>query len=216
MLTVKAAFADAEPDAEPEKVLGFLNDRLADGVSKAGLPEGADIPAVSVVYFNILRGELVSYGDCAYSVDGKVYNDRKKADIKCAEKRAEILKRALKSGMTEDYLRKNDIGRAAILGDLIEQAEKFANACGENGYACINGGTVMSGLIRSVKLDSGAEVVLCSDGYPVIEGTLAKSEMTLAALLKKDILCINELRGTKCVAYGNYSFDDRTYVRFTV
>ena len=74
----------------------------------------------------------------------------------------------------------------------------------------------MSGLIRSVKLDSGAEVVLCSDGYPVIEGTLAKSEMTLAALLEQDILCINELRGTKCVAYGNYSFDDRTYVRFTV
>jgi len=39
------------------------------------------------------------------------------------------------------------------------------------------------------------------------------SEELLARLLAEDPLCIGPLKGTKGVALGNVSFDDRAYLR---
>ena len=60
------------------------------------------------------------------------------------------------------------------------------------------------------------QVVLASDGYPVLKDTLAESEKSLDELLQKDPQCLWENRGTKGLVKGNQSFDDRTYVRFAV
>ncbi len=58
-----------------------------------------------------------------------------------------------------------------------------------------------------------SELVMASDGYPVIAETLARSESELARLLGLDPWCVNELAGTKGVLDGQVSFDDRAYLR---
>jgi len=57
------------------------------------------------------------------------------------------------------------------------------------------------------------QVILASDGYPDILPTLVASEAHLARLLTRDPWCVNELRGTKGVAEGQISYDDRAYLR---
>ena len=51
---------------------------------------------------------------------------------------------------------------------------------------------------------------------PKLFDTLAETEAYLKALLQADPECVNELRGTKGVAAGMQSFDDRSYLSFYV
>ena len=60
------------------------------------------------------------------------------------------------------------------------------------------------------------EVVLASDGYPFLEPTLAASEVALAEQIANDPQNIHSFIATKGIVEGNKSFDDRTYIRFSV
>jgi hypothetical protein len=60
------------------------------------------------------------------------------------------------------------------------------------------------------------EVVLASDGYPDITSDLAHAEARLGLLLDSDPLCMAELLGTKALAVGAASFDDRTWIRLAL
>ncbi|WP_231954516.1 hypothetical protein [Actinoplanes derwentensis] len=70
-------------------------------------------------------------------------------------------------------------------------------------------------MVRSVPEDV-TELVMASDGYPVIGRTLAESESVLADLLERDPWCVRELAGTKGVLAGQTSFDDRAYLRLRI
>ena len=59
-------------------------------------------------------------------------------------------------------------------------------------------------------------MVLASDGYPCLCDTLAESERLLSDLLHSDPLCIGTHCATKGWMEGSFSFDDRSYISFTV
>ena len=63
---------------------------------------------------------------------------------------------------------------------------------------------------------SSSEIVLASDGYPFLEPTLAASEVALAEQIANDPQNIHSFIATKGIVEGNKSFDDRTYIRFSV
>ncbi|WP_338316492.1 hypothetical protein, partial [Streptomyces bohaiensis] len=107
--------------------------------------------------------------------------------------------------------------RAAIMPLLTRQV-RFANAdprqAGELAYGTLDGRRVPDGLIRVTTLPLGVhELIIGSDGYPELLGTLSESERNLKILLAEDPLCIGGLAGTKGVAPGNESYDDRSYLR---
>ena len=56
-------------------------------------------------------------------------------------------------------------------------------------------------------------MVLASDGYPELCGTLAESEEMLREINEEDPLCIGRNAGVKGIMEGMESFDDRAYVR---
>ena len=60
------------------------------------------------------------------------------------------------------------------------------------------------------------EIVFASDGYPFLCNTLAESEQKLDEQRRNDPLNIHTFKATKAFVEGNNSFDDRTYVRFSV
>ena len=57
---------------------------------------------------------------------------------------------------------------------------------------------------------------MATDGYPKLYDTLEKSEEYLAHILEYDPLCFQEYKSTKGLQKGNSSFDDRTYIKFTL
>ena len=57
---------------------------------------------------------------------------------------------------------------------------------------------------------------MASDGYPVLFDSLSETENYLMQAVEDDSNCVYSLRGTKGIQPGNQSYDDRTYVGFTV
>ena len=108
-----------------------------------------------------------------------------------------------------------DPARAMILPFLRLQSQ-FANARGPYGYFVFDGFSDPAYPIRTVAVRPGDEVVLASDGFPLLKPTLAESEAALQRLKVEDPALISEYRSTKGFTPGYDSFDDRTYVRFVV
>ena len=77
-------------------------------------------------------------------------------------------------------------------------------------------GDVIQDFIVTCPVQDGETVILASDGYPQLAQTLAESESKLQDTIDKDPLLINLYKSTKGIVPGNVSYDDRTYIRFTV
>ena len=107
----------------------------------------------------------------------------------------------------------DDPARDLIMPYLRLQS-RFANRRGTYGYFVFDGFTDPTYPIRTVPIAPGDEVVLASDGYPLLRPTLAESERELARLRQDDPSLIHEYRSTKGFVAGQESFDDRTYLRF--
>jgi hypothetical protein len=58
--------------------------------------------------------------------------------------------------------------------------------------------------------------VLATDGYPTLLPTLAASEEALQQQRANDPLNIGSFQATKAFHPDNNSFDDRSYIRFSV
>ena len=196
---------------EPYELISEIDEIFARELVDQGFGFG---PSAGIVVYNEERRELISYGDNPYSINGKRYYYVKETDRIAAQTRAEAIKKLLSEGVTVEKIQKNDLGRKEIVAYLREVSEKYANVECENGYPVINGRGIVKSFVRVHKIEPGSEIILASDGYPRIMDTLGETEAYLQSMLKKDILCIDELQGTKGVAYGNVSFDDRSYIRF--
>lgn len=173
----------------------------------------------SAIVYSRYRNEIWIIGDChgliVDSNDPKAkelhITNNKPYESKLACKRSEILTNALQNGATIKELQVNDIGREAILPDLIESMKN------ENiTYAVIDGFQIP---LKKVKVythfTSGVEeLVLATDGYPRLFPTLEKTESYLQKCLAEDPLCIKKIKATKGCKPGYSSFDDRAYVRF--
>ena len=168
-----------------------------------------------IIVYNGFYNEIWSYGDLQCLIDGSFYQDNKEIDDIMAQKRIDVIKKAINDGTTIDELIKNDIGRKAILKDIQKQFSCENKKC-KYGYPVINGDEIVPEMIKKFFVPSDAEIVLASDGYPILCKTLAESEKELERVLKEDPLCISENPSTKGVQPGYSSFDDRTYVRFKV
>ena len=107
----------------------------------------------------------------------------------------------------------HDYGRTRIL-PLLEEQAKLANSSEPFGFDVLDGGSAHPDHVKVFPVQPGSRVVLASDGYPMLFDTLAESEAYLQQALAEDPACIGTLRGTKGVAPGNVSFDDRSYLGF--
>ena len=179
-----------------------------------------EYPRACIVLYNTVAGEVWSYGDCQCRIGDERHHKEKEVDRLLSELRAFVIEseviKAGKAGETaEEYLRKvpeHDLGRE-IVSPLIERQELFENTPGQFGYPVLNGLNFAEEMIKVWSVPDGVEVVLASDGYPELCGTLAESEEKLKEILAEDPLCIGRNAGTKGVMEGLESFDDRTYVR---
>lgn len=209
------ACQEALGNLEPESAARHAIDVLSESVARIGAPRRADRPSAAICIFSRHRREVWQVGDVefAFFPDQRRPVVRKRIDVVVAEARAAFMHALLAEGATVEELRVEDPGRELVL-DLLAKQYVFRNRLGPYGYGAIDGLRVPDELLVVTQVPDGArELVIHSDGYPVTLPTLAEAERELGRLLEEDPLCIDALRGTKAVAPGNASFDDRAYVR---
>ena len=209
---ITAALDRISPKTPPIDLIKEINAALRDEIENNNFEYG---PSAVIVLYNDFRKELISYGDAPYSINGVKYQSKIESDVIASKRRAEFINKLLKSGVSVEEIQKNDKGREVITDYLRDAAKSCANVEAPYGYPVISGKNIVESFVRVHRIKEGSELILASDGYPELFGCLSEAEVYLKDAIKKDVLCIKELLGTKGVAFGNVSFDDRTYLRFT-
>ena len=183
---------------------------------KKRLAELVDHPeermTASVIVFSRLRREIWMIGDCQCLLDGELFENPKPYEQTLAEMRAAKVRELLALGKTQEELLTNDEARAAIIPRMLQEMK------GQNvTYSVVDGFRIPEQLVPVVPLDFRPyEIVLASDGYPFLCTTLEASEVRLRHQRETDPLNIGDFKATKAFTPGNRSFDDRTYIRFTI
>lgn len=172
--------------------------------------------AVCMIVFSKFHKELWVAGDCQCIINRERYTHEKLIDKELSEIRSMVIKKAIENGATPEDIAENDIGRQAIMPALGIQ-HSYANRTDHPyGYTVLNGTDFTEESIVTYTLNDGDTVILATDGYPKLFDTLAQSEAYLSYILQTDPLCFNKYKTSKGLQKGNLSFDDRTYIKFTL
>lgn len=183
---------------------------------KSMLPRLAEHPedrlTCSAVIYSRLNREIWMVGDCQCLINGELFDNPKPAEAELAAMRAEEVKRLLASGVKQDELLRNDTARPVIIPRMLETMRQQNIT-----YSVIDGFPIDRLHVRIIPLDFRPwEIVLASDGYPVLCPTLQKSEEQLKKQREEDPLNIGRFQATKAFHPDFNSFDDRSYIRFKV
>ncbi len=187
----------------------------------------------SAILYSRTRNEVWMVGDCQAIIDGKLYENGKPYEEKIARKRVELIEQGLSpaearkqiepllieamlSGQNQTYtvIDGFPIYREGVKVVSVSDSCSVQDSCSvpaSDSVPCSDSVSA-SGTI----FVSSSEIVLASDGYPFLEPTLAASEAALAEQIANDPQNIHSFIATKGIVEGNKSFDDRTYIRFSV
>ena len=216
--------ADASVDDFCQGVTAYIYNKVYEklGVEERLKEHPEERLTASAILYSRTRNEVWMVGDCQAIIDGKLYENGKPYEEKIARKRVELIEQGLSPAEA----------RKQIEPLLIE-----AMLSGQNQtYTVIDGFPIYREGVKVVALktkpvsssietyfqeqtkpvSSLNEVVLASDGYPFLKPTLAASEAALAEQIANDPQNIRSFIATKGIVEGNKSFDDRTYIRFSV
>lgn len=196
-----------------EEAVSRIYQKLREMEETWGLEEKDIHCCASAVIFSCARREIWSIGDCQYMVDEQLYTNVKPVDRIMSEARAAAIQILIQKGVTEEQLLRRDLGREMIL-PLLREQRYLENSAAPYGYPVFN--RCAPPAFTVCKVPDRCTVVLASDGYPFLRGSLAESERKLAELLRDDPLCYKKYRSTKGLREGNVSFDDRSYIRFSL
>lgn len=169
----------------------------------------------SAIIYSDKQKQIWNYGDCRYLINGKMNCFNKRVDTMSASVRSFVDQAYINSGMSSAELLNHDLGSKAIEG-ILKLQPLFANKNDYWGYPILDGGTLCKDFFECIQLAPGDEVVLASDGYPLICSSLKESEIELQRVLREDPLLITNVQSVKGYYPGMRSFDDRTYCRFIV
>lgn len=206
------------PDAAGQDVMRQMTAALRSATSAyMDITKSAEKPACSVAIYSRARREIWRVGDIGILVDGAEHVAPKAVDDIASQARAAMIRGLLLEGETLQSLQADDKGRAFIF-PLLQRQHLFANrpGLGAFGYGVMNGDDIPEEYIEIIPAADAHEIVLASDGYPVLRMTHTDSEQALQDILRDDPLLYKIYPATKGMQAGQVSFDDRSYVRFSV
>lgn len=170
----------------------------------------------SCVIYSVKRNEIWQIGDCPFMLDDQMYDNPKYWEQPLAQMRALFLEKELKDGKNIEQLRTNDTGREYIL-PLLKFSTRYQNNEDTNyGYAVLDGFPIPTHHIKTYSCKGIHQIILASDGYFQLAGTLNECERINKEYLAQDPLCMLTYKMTKGLKPNAKNFDDRTYIRFTL
>ncbi|MDR3005565.1 MAG: hypothetical protein LBV14_15205 [Acidovorax sp.] len=210
---VDAALHDMEPQLEAPAFFRALSLHVAQALAPLWHEEN-ERPTASLLVYSRSRAEIWVLGDGWACIDDEVHQ----LSIPYADAytllRCTYLHALLASGTTVTSLIEHD-PTLALISPFIRKQSKIQNRLPlPYGYGIMDGSPDCSHYVRVLPVGPGKQVILASDGYPLIHNSLAASEDYLQALLSRDPLMIHEHPQVKGLRPGQVSFDDRSYIRF--
>ena len=207
------------PDIDAEECTTRLTKALhQDNVSPSNRP------IASMVIYSESRREVWMIGDCQFGYIDEENTFRTMTNTKLIDKvlsewRRDIILSYLNRGcMSAEEIAADDPGRR-IIQHIITHQVRYQNAKTPNrfNYTMLDGEPIPRHFIKVFQLPAEVhQLVLATDGYPVLMQNLEESEKILHRMLQEDPLCIGPLLATKGVRPGNKSNDDRTYLRLEI
>lgn len=216
MQNISEVIEHLEKDCDVQTFCSIATDRIMKAYQDKGIiPEMKQYPhqrtTASAICYSKTRKEIWMVGDCQCLINGQLYDNPKPTETENASKRSDFIRKAIAEGVTITELRKHDTGRDYIYDDLITATQR------QNiDYAVIDGFSVPMEKIKILHVNENDEIVLASDGYPILKSSLDESEKALTDILQQDPLCYLHFKATKGWMLGNKSFDDRAYIRFRI
>ena len=231
--------ADASVDDFCQGVTAYIYNKVYEklGVEERLKEHPEERLTASAILYSRTRNEVWMVGDCQAIIDGKLYENGKPFEEKIARERVELIKqglspaearkqieplliKAMLSGQNQTYtvidgfpIYREGVKVVSVSdSSSVQDSVSSSDSCsGQDPVSC-SGSASASDTIPS----SSSEIVLASDGYPFLKPTLAASEAALAEQIANDPQNIHSFIATKGIVEGNKSFDDRTYIRFSV
>ena len=225
--------ADASVDDFCQGVTAYIYNKVYEklGVEERLKEHPEERLTASAILYSRTRNEVWMVGDCQAIIDGKLYENGKPYEQEIARKRVELIEQGLSpaearkqiepllieamlSGQNQTYtvidgfpIYREGVKVVSVSDSCSVQDSVPASDSVPCSYSVSASGTFFV---------SSSEIVLASDGYPFLEPTLAASEAALAEQIANDPQNIHSFIATKGIVEGNKSFDDRTYIRFSV
>ena len=225
--------ADASVDEFCQGVTAYIYNKVYEklGVEERLKEHPEERLTASVILYSRTRNEVWMVGDCQAIIAGKLYENGKPYEEKIARKRVELIAQGLSpaearkqiepllieamlSGQNQTYtvIDGFPIYREGVKVVSVSDSSSVQDSVPASDSVPCSDSASASGTISV----SSSEIVLASDGYPFLEPTLAASEAALAEQIANDPQNIHSFIATKGIVEGNKSFDDRTYIRFSV
>lgn len=225
--------ADASVDDFCQGVSAYIYNKVYEklGVEKRLKEHPEERLTASAILYSRTRNEVWMVGDCQAIIDGKLYENGKPYEQEIARKRVELIEQGLSPAearkqieplLIEAMLSGQNQTYTVIDGFPIYQegvkVVSVSDSCSVQDSVPASDSVPCSDSVSAsgTFFISSSEIVLASDGYPFLEPTLAASEAALAEQIANDPQNIHSFIATKGIVEGNKSFDDRTYIRFSV
>ena len=225
--------ADASVDVFCQGVSAYIYNNVYEklGVEERLKEHPEERLTASAILYSRTRNEVWMVGDCQAIIDGKLYENGKPYEQEIARKRVELIEQGLSPAearkqieplLIEAMLSGQNQTYTVIDGfPIYREGVKVVSI---SGFSSVQDSVSSSDSVPcsdSVSASatifvSSSEIVLASDGYPFLKPTLAASEASLAEQIANDPQNIHSFIATKGIVEGNKSFDDRTYIRFSV
>ena len=231
--------ADASVDDFCQGVTVYIYNKVYEklGVEERLKEHPEERLTASAILYSRTRNEVWMVGDCQAIIDGKLYENGKPYEQEIARKRVELIEqglspaearkqieplliKAMLSGQNQTYtvidgfpVYREGVKVVSVSdSSSVQDSVSSSDSCSVQDPVSCSGSASASDTIPS----SSSEIVLASDGYPFLKPTLAASEAALAEQIANDPQNIHSFIATKGIVEGNKSFDDRTYIRFSV
>ena len=225
--------ADASVDDFCQGVTAYIYNKVYEklGVEERLKEHPEERLTASVILYSWTRNEVWMVGDCQAIIDGKLYENGKPYEQEIARKRVELIEQGLSPAearkqieplLIEAMLSGQNQTYTVIDGFPIYRegvkVVSVSDSCSVSDTVPASDSVPCSDSVSAsgTFFVSSSEIVLASDGYPFLEPILAASEAALAEQIANDPQNIHSFIATKGIVEGNKSFDDRTYIRFSV
>lgn len=212
--TILFALRHANKNFNAYEMYGFLNECLKTRYQDINYfrQHPNDRLQVNCIIYSVAKQEIWFFGDCHCLVDGVYHSNVKKIDTLLADLRSFVYQVNHFQKVTPLI---EDAARQAVLPFLEVQAT-LANTPTEFGYLVLDGIGALPEQIKIIPASDAQTITLATDGFPILKNTLAETEHALAELKHTDPLLVSSYKATKGFSSKYASFDDRSYIQFTI
>ncbi len=216
-VNIICAFEKKSHTLNPRDLIDELTNVLAHTKQDHQLSDLRYTGGFHLALFHSAKREMWRVGDCQFRFAERTYTNELEVESIGARQRAVFINAMMMRGMTVEEIMVSD-AYAASFSTFFAPLLDFANRVDHPlGYGVINGISVPDLFIEVTPIPQEIdEIILSSDGYPILLDNLTLTEQALSGILSRDPLCIGENCTSKGMMPGQCSFDDRTFLRLGI